>query len=227
MKRIVLILAVILGNAAWADDPATMVITGQGRIAAEPDMAVITLGVVSHDEHAAEALADNSRQLSQVFEVLAAAGIESNDIQTTQFSIQPIWRNRSYDSSDPAEIESYSVENNVTVRVREIEALGDILDAVARAGANEFRGIQFTLQEPGPAEDAARQAAVADAQARADLIAGAAGVQILGILSITESGGMHNPGPEMMAVASRSVPVAGGEVGVSASITITYEIGNQ
>lgn len=224
MKRIVFAVALFLAGPTWADDPATMVITGVGEVAVAPDMATISLGVITHDDVAADALRGNSQQLERVFAVLQEAGIADSDMQTTRFDVQPTWRNRSSGSSAPAEIDGYTVTNTLLVLVRDIDTLGQVLDAVARAGANEFRGISFGLQNPGPVTDEARIAAVADAQARAALYAQAAGFEILGILSFSESGG-GMPHPEMMTMAARnSVPVAQGEVGITASVNITYEI---
>ncbi len=224
LKRILFAVGIIIAFPAMAEEQATMVITGVGEVAAVPDMATLTLGVVTQNETAAVALRENSADLAEVFEVLRAAGIAETDMQTVRFDVQPIWRNRSYDSTDPAEIVSYSVTNEIAVRIREIAALRAILDAVATAGANEFRGIAFGLQDPDPAMEAARRAAVTDAQARANVYADAAGFDILGILNFTESGGAAPRLGVMMMEAARSVPVAQGEMTVSVSVTITYEI---
>ncbi len=226
MKRIVLGLALLLAPPVFADEPATMMLTGTGVVEVVPDMATISLGVTNHQEVAAEALAENSRALAEVFDVLAGAGIAEADIQTTRFDVQPIWRNRSYDSTEIAQIEGYAVSNHLTIHVRDLDQLGAVLDAVARAGANEFQGISFGLQDPGPATDAARRAAIADAQARAVLYAEAAGVDILGIITISETGGSGAPRPEMMSMATRAVPVAEGSLSITANVSITYEIGN-
>ncbi len=226
MKAIAVMLAFLsLASPALAEDMATMVVTGRGEVAAAPDVATIRLGVVTHDEQAAPALAQNSAQLERVLSVLSDAGIAPEDMQTSRFQITPIWSNRSYDSQDPARIEGYEVTNALSVRVRDLDSLGGVLDAVARAGANEFNGIEFGLDEAGPLQDEARRAAVADAMARADLYAGAAGVEILRVVGISE-GGTSSPimRAETMAMPVMDVPVAQGSVSVSAQVTITYEI---
>ncbi len=226
MKAIAVMLAFLsLASPALAEDMATMVVTGRGEVAAAPDVATIRLGVVTHDEQAAPALAQNSAQLERVLSVLSDAGIAPEDMQTSRFQITPIWSNRSYDSQDPARIEGYEVTNALSVQVRDLDSLGGVLDAVARAGANEFNGIEFGLDEAGPLQDEARRAAVADAMARADLYAGAAGVEILRVVGISE-GGTSSPimRAETMAMPVMDVPVAQGSVSVSAQVTITYEI---
>ncbi|MFO7921321.1 DUF541 domain-containing protein [Rhodobacteraceae bacterium W635] len=227
MKSHLLALALFLAGPAWAEDPATMTLTGRGEVAATPDMATLSLGVVTQGQSAAAALGQNSGQLTRVFEALAAAGVAAEDMQTTRFSIDPLWSGRGHDSGDPAEIAGYAVTNSLSIAVRDLDRLGAVLDAVTGAGANEFGGLRFGLAEPGPVEEEARRAAVADAQARAALYADAAGVEILGIRSIAEGGGGGAPAPrsERMAVAAMPVPVAEGQVNVSAQVSITYEIG--
>ncbi|WP_071674708.1 SIMPL domain-containing protein [Nioella nitratireducens] len=226
MKKIAVALAVLtLAAPAMAADMATMVVTGRAEVAAAPDMATIRVGVVTHDVAAARALEQNSAQLERVLSVLSRAGVASGDMQTSRFQIDPIWTNRSYDSQDPARIEGYEVSNALSVQVMDLDSLGGVLDAVARAGANDFNGIEFGLEDPSPVQDEARRAAVADAMARAELYAEAAGVEIRRVVGISE-GGTSSPvmRADTMAMPVMNVPVAQGTVSVSAQVTITYEI---
>lgn len=226
MKPIVLILGLFLACPAWAEEAATLQITGVGEVSVRPDMATVSLGVVTQDEAAAEALARNSAELSRVFDILQQAGIAEADMQTTRFDLTPIHAGDRPGGTDTARIEAYRVTNALSVIVRDLDALGEVLDAVARAGANEFRGITFGLQDPGPLQDDARRAAVADARARAALYAEAAGVTLGDLLHLSEVGG-PDARPQMMQMAARgAVPVAEGEVGLTAQVTLTYEIGN-
>jgi uncharacterized protein YggE len=117
--------------------------------------------------------------------------------------------------------------NVVTIRARDLDRLGALLDAVVTTGANQLNSLTFGLSDPQPATDEARKRAVADARARAALYAEAAGVALGPILSITEGGGYQPPQPmyRRELAMDAGVPVAGGEVSVSASVTITYAIG--
>ena len=113
------------------------------------------------------------------------------------------------------------------VRVRDLSILGEVLDAVARDGANSFEGLTFGLADPAAAGDAARRAAVADARRKAALYAEAAGVALGPLLSFAESGGA--PVPQMMAraemaMASDAVPVAPGELTLTQRVTLTYAL---
>jgi uncharacterized protein YggE len=123
-------------------------------------------------------------------------------------------------------VQGYTASNMLTVRVRDMAKMGAVLDAAIADGANTLNGLTFGLQNPRPSEDEARKAAVADAMARAKLIAEAAGAKLGPIVSITE-GGMSEPMPGVMfkAADSMAVPVAGGEVELSASVTMVFQLG--
>jgi uncharacterized protein len=212
--------------AALADTPLPQIsVTGEGRVDAVPDMATVGLGVTTQGATAAEAMAANSAAVQAVLDRLVAAGIAARDVQTTGLSLNPQWSN--YDSSPQQKIEGYVATNMVTVRVRALDTLGGVLDAAVSDGANTLNGLGFGLADPEPALKEARAKAVQDARARAETLAAAAGVTLGRVLSITE-GGYANPAPMPMYkadAAMSAVPVAGGEIGVSVTATIVWEIG--
>ena len=124
-------------------------------------------------------------------------------------------------------IKGYIAANTVSVRVRALDSLGGLLDAAVKDGANTLNGVEFGLQQPEPVMNEARKAAVADAKARAELIAGAAGVKLGAIKSITEGGAAPMPMPMMRMAADAAagaVPVASGEVGTTAQVTIVWTL---
>lgn len=212
---------------ALADDAMrpTITVTGTGTVEAVPDIATLSIGVTTQGETAAEALSANSAALDAVMARLTAAGIEARDMQTSNLSLNPNWTG--YDSSSVSgpTIAGYVATNMLTIRVRALDGLGAVLDAAVADGANTLNGLTFGLADPDPALDAARQEAVAVARARAALLATAAGVKLGRVLSISEGAAPMDPVPMFRAEASASpVPVAGGEVGLSASVTIFYEI---
>lgn len=200
---------------------ATITVTGEGRISVRPDMATLTLGVETTGESANTALAENSAATGKVIEELKAAGIAARDMQTSNLTLGPRWEQA---EGKPPRIAGFVAANMVTVTVRDLPKLGTVLDAVARNGANTFQGLAFGLTDPRPREDEARRAAVSDALARAGLYADAAGVKLGPVLSLTEGGGPM-PRPMMrMAADVASVPLAEGEVDVSASVTMEFAI---
>ncbi|MEY4981928.1 MAG: hypothetical protein RIR62_194 [Pseudomonadota bacterium] len=212
---------------AWADSHAalsTLTVTGEGMAEATPDLATISMGVTTQGDSAAAAMAANTAALQAVMDRLVAAGIEARDIQTSNLSLNPNWT-QSADGSQSV-ISGYIASNQVTVRVRDVAKVGPVLDAAVADGANTLNGISFGLQDDSALREEARTEAVADARARAQTLAGAAGVQLKRIVSIAEGGGFAPPQPmyRMEAAMAGDVPVAGGEVGVTASVTVIYEI---
>lgn len=229
MPAIALLLALPLGFAGPAragdHDRPSLTVTGQGMVEAVPDLATVSLGVTTQGDSAAAAMAANSAALSAVMDRLAASGIEARDIQTSNLSLSPNWVHGA-DGSEPPRIAGYVAANQVSVRVRDLARLGEVLDAAIADGANTLNGIAFGMQDDAALLDEARAAAVQDARARAQTLAGAAGVQLKRIVSITEAGGIAPPLPmyRMEATLASDVPVAQGEIGITASVTLVYEI---
>lgn len=218
--------AVALALAAPARaETATITVVGEGRVDSAPDMATVMLGVTTEAPTAAEAMAANSAELGRVLARMKEAGIADRDLQTAGLSLNPNW-DSSYSGSAP-KIRGYVASNQLTVRVRALDTLGGVLDKAVQDGANTFNGLTFGLADPGPVRDEARRRAVADALAKGALYAGAAGVTLGPILSISENN--FGGGPQPMyrmdaAMASEAVPVAQGEVSTTAQVTVVFRI---
>lgn len=209
---------------AFADTaPATLTVTGTAVVAAVPDLATISLGVTTNGATAAAAMAANNEALAAVLARLKAAGIEGRDLQTSSLSLNPNWVTNA--AGTGSEINGYIASNMLTISVRAMDKTGAVLDAAIADGVNSLNGLTFGLQNQRPQEDQARKLAVADAIARATLIAEAAGAKLGGILSINEGGGTDQvPGPMYRMADAAAVPVAGGEVNVTAAVTIVFQI---
>ncbi|WP_292291309.1 SIMPL domain-containing protein [Marivita sp.] len=225
-KAVMALLVFVLGSVpAWADSAGKITVSGEGVVYAVPDMAVINMGASSEADTARAAMDQTSETTAAILDRLTEAGIAARDVQTSDLSLSPIWTDRSA-SGDRPRIDGYQASNRVTVRVRDLDSLGPVLDAVLTEGANQFDGLQFTLSDPEPLMNEARRKAVADARARAELFAEAAGVQLGALLSLSEAGA-RAPRPEMMSMARASdgaVPVARGETELRAGVTLVYEI---
>ncbi len=222
-----LLVGTVLATGAWAQETAHITVMGEGRVAAPPDMATITLGVTAEAETAMAAMDQTSQDVAGLIARLEGAGIAGRDIQTSGLSLNPSWNHRSSEPGPPT-ISGYTASNNVTVRVRTLDSLGGVLDEVLEAGANTFNGLSFGLQDPQPQEDEARQLAVADARRKAELLAEAAGVSLGRIVTISEAGAVDQPQPMFRmeaGMASDAVPVAAGETSVTARVTIVWDIG--
>lgn len=220
--------ALMLAVPAYAETvPATISVSGEGRVEVAPDMATLNLGVTTEADTAAAALTANSEGLAAALARLKAAGIAERDIQTSGLTINPRYDYRN-DGSQP-QINGYIASNMVMVRVRDLSILGATLDGAVADGANTLNGIAFGLQEPDAAMDGARRRAVTDAAHKAALYAEAAGVKLGRIASIAEQTNYGGPQPMMLAEASfakdaGSVPVASGELSVASTVSVIYEI---
>lgn len=215
-------------TAQTAAEPIPQItITGQASVSATPDMAVVTARVVTAGKTAPEALSGNSAAMTAVIDKIKAFGIAGKDIQTSGFSINPRYTPSQNWTDGAPRIIGYDVSNGVTVKIRDLDTLGAILDTVVASGANQIGGIQFQVSDPEDKLNEARKQAVANARERAMLYAEAAGAELGPILLISETG-FGAPRPVAMrmerAMAADAVPIEAGEMALRASVTITWEL---
>ncbi len=226
MRNVIIALVLLMATPVMAQEARRIVVNGHGVVETVPDMATVSMGVVSEAKTADVAMADNSDAVAAVLKQLAGAGIESRDIQTNNLSLSPRWDNRSSSVSGQPKINGFIATNTVSVRVRDLAQLGGVLDAVVQNGANSFNGLSFGLQDKAPAQNEARVAAIKDAMAKAQLYATAAGVELGDVVSISD-GAVRSVGPVMMEadmMRSMAVPVAQGELSVTADVTVVFGI---
>jgi uncharacterized protein len=157
-------------------------VNGTGQAYLSPDIAYIYIGVHTEEDTAAEAVEANNAQTQQVIQALRDAGVAANDIRTTNFSI---WPNQQYSPEGQPTGTRYVVDNSVFVTVRELDGLGDLLDAAIAAGANSINSIQFDVADKDEALVQAREEAVKDAREQAQQLADAAGMNLGEIQSIS------------------------------------------
>ena len=210
----------------------TITVSGEGKVKTKPDTASITAGVVTEAPTAREALNKNTDQMKEVMGGMRDAGIAEDDLQTSQFSVNPIYsrppRRPNTPNEDP-KIIGYRVSNTATGIIRDLKQVGTILDKVITLGANSVSGPSFFINEPRPLLDKARKQAVTEALRKADLLAQAADVQLGAIQTIREGGG-YAPQPRMMKRAmamdmeAGSVPIAAGSQEIRASVNIVIAI---
>ena len=222
-----LLLAVTLSLApltAALAEPATLTVTGTATVETVPDLATLSLGVTTNGATAGAAMSANSDAVAAVIARLKSAGVADRDIQTSNLSLNPNWVTNSMGTA--SEIQGYIATNLLTIRIRALDSTGAVLDAAISDGVNSLNGLYFGLQNPRPAEDEARRQAVADALAGAALLAGAAGTKLGPILSISDGGAAPPiPGPMYrMNDAAAGVPVEAGSLGISASVTLVFQI---
>ena len=205
-------------------------VSGEGRVVAVPDVAILRLGIEAQEVTVAEAQEQAREAMDRVMKALENEGVAEKDIQTQYFNINRVTR---WDSQEEKEvIIGYRVTNVVTAKVRDVAKAGDVIDAVAIAGGDYTRidSIGFTVDDPSEYQKEAREQAVADAEAKAKQLAEAAGVKLGRPLYITESS--YIPGPiyrqDMIAKAEGApaveTPISPGEMEITLNVQISYEI---
>lgn len=220
------LLAACSPSAVTPENVRSMSVNGIGTVTIVPDIATINIGVRSESEVVTDALDGNTSQANAIARVLKQLGIEDKDIQTSNFNIYPSER---YDPmTGQVEGRYYVVENTVNVTVRDLSSLGQVLNAVVEAGANSIYGITFNVDDRSAAVAEARELAIQEAKAKAEVIAEAAGVQLGEIINISVyESGMSVPYYDAKGgafAAEAAVPIAAGTLTITMECNLTYAI---
>lgn len=215
-----LVVVVPAVRAVAPEERNAISVTGEGRIYADPDMAQIVIGVESRAPTAKEAASKNSGDMSEVMAVLKEMGIAEEDIQTVDYSIRA---EMYYPEKEEPKVIGYVVTNAVQVKVRDLNLVGDLLDRVTEAGANNIYGITFTIEDPRPFQEQAREKAVADARKKAQQLADLADIRLGDLLSISE---YIMGGPVYVERAAPSEGIGGGGPSISpGQLEIVVQVG--
>lgn len=208
----------------------TIHVNGSGSIIGEPDVASLNLGVSVQKETVAEAREEAASTMTALIESLKANGIDEKDIKTENFSIYP-----QYDWTEEGRIlRGYRVNNTVSAKVKDLETLSDVIDDAALAGKDYtvLNSIQFMIEDPTPLQAQARSLAVKDAEAKAQTLAEASGVDLGKPIKITENTYFQSP-PIAYAEAEAAfddggsrtpTPISPGELTIVVNVTLIYEI---
>jgi uncharacterized protein YggE len=222
--------AVCLSGAALAQEgmSRTISVSGTGEVYAVPDMVTLRFSATSRADSAAAALEANAEKASAVRDRLKKLGVESKDLTTSDLSLSPYYERDERARYDRSTIAGYEARNTLTVRLREVEGAGEVIDAVVAAGANGLDGLNFGFEDRSALLEEARKKAVAEARSVAALLAEEAGVSLGQVMSISETGGRISPQPvammRMEAADAATTPIEAGEQAVSASVSITYSL---
>jgi uncharacterized protein YggE len=202
--------------------PATISVTGEATVSVPPDLAEVDGGVATEAKSAREASEANNVAMGKVLLALKGAGIAEKDIQTSRLSLQP---QNAPNRSGPPLIVGYRASNRVTIRVRDVTKVANVIDTLVGAGANDIGGINFMVSTASKLLDEAREQAIADARRKAEIYARATGVTLGAPLSISEEG---SPGPmpfrKMVGGMAAAAPVAQGEETLAVTVNVSWAI---
>ncbi len=210
--------------AAPADGARTITVTGHAEAVVAPDIAFVTAGIVTTGASAEAARADNDRTMRRIIDALDALGIDKRNIATSQFSLQPIYRNDGKDGS-PGAISGYRLQNSVTVKVEDLGKIGPVIDAAFAAGANQFQGLRFAVRDDGRLYDELLRKAVLDGRHKAEVMADALGVALGQPLSVAEAGRympVQNDAVRSYKAVAGGSPIEAGTMTVSVDVNLVF-----
>ncbi len=219
-----------VSNGAASDLPPehTLSVTGSGKVTVVPDMATIQLGVSIERPTAKAARQAAADAMTKVVDAIRKLGIADKDIATANVSLGPVY---DYPNNASPKVRGYQLQNTVTVTVRNLDQVGDVLDDSVTSGATTVDGISFDVADRAAAEAQAREAAVKDAKAKADTLANGLGIRITGVASVSEQ--VSTPiwyGRELAPMAAggaadASTPVLPGSTDVTIDVSVSFLIG--
>jgi uncharacterized protein YggE len=228
---VLLILTIALSacgvNASPVNQPIvrTINVTGSAQSNLVPDVAYIAIGVQTQNDNATQAMSGNNTLAQQVMDAIKALGVDAKDIRTTSFNIYP---SQQYDQNNQLTGTIFVVDNTVSVTLRDLQKIGDIVGAAVTAGANNINSIQFDVLDKSTALTDARKAAVADAHKQATELAAAAGVILGDVQSISFSNNYPISVPmadnKTSSIRGDSVPISTGQLTITVDVNVVYEI---
>lgn len=207
--------------------PQEISVSGQGKIYAKPDVAVLVLGVKSSAVKVSDIVGDNTNKMNKIIADVKALGVDEKDIQTTQYSIVPDYN---WTEDKGRIFEGYILTQQITVKIRDFDKIGSILDKATAEGANEVGDLQFTIDNPEAVQAQAREKAITQAKEKAQTLAKQSGLKITKLINVSE-GYQYAPQPmygKGGGVAMESVSAApqieAGQMEIDSTVTLTYRV---
>jgi uncharacterized protein YggE len=229
MRHLGVLLVLVFSPSAWAQSITANTIraVGDATVPVKPDLALIDVGVTSQAPTAAAAAADNARKMDRIVAALKKEAGNGGEVKTSGYSVSATY-GQPKPGQDRAPIVGYQVSNVVQVRLPDVQAVGRVLDAAIRLGANEVRQVSFSIKDPEPAHAEALKAATLKARAHATAIATALGVKLGAPVTVSEGAlgpiPMEDVGVMRMKTMAAATPIEAGTLEVRATVTAIYAI---
>ena len=232
--KITMMSLVLLTSSVHAQEntrmrPPSVTAQGEAVITAEPDQVQIDIGVVTQARNAPDAAKENAEKVSRLLAQIKTLLGKGDEVRTTGYSLNPSYR---YPQGGKPEITGYTAANVLQIRTGDLAGVGKLIDAGMQSGANQINRLVFTLKDEQSAQVQALRMAAQKAQSKAEEMAGALGLKVVGVLSLTENERGVRPiiaqtrGMQAEALASAApTPVETGTIEVRSSVTLTAEIG--
>ncbi len=211
-------------NSVTTTKSSTFDVTGEGKVTATPDVALVTVGIQANGSTVKAAQDQINSTINKVSEAVKKLGIGSKDIKTTNYSINP-----SYDFTNSQKITGYSASTNLSIKVRQLDKANSVIDSATSNGANQVGGISFDIDDKTKLENEARQKAVDEAKKKALEAAKISGFKLGRIINYSENfGGLPRPIPMLQAadIKAQGSPtqIEPGSAEITVIVTLSYEI---
>ncbi len=211
--------------------PMNISVSADAKVSGAPDIATLSFGVQTGRQTTAKAAIEKiTKNMTAVLAAVKALGVEEKDISTASFWLNPV-----YDYTTNGQIpRGFEANQTLSVKVRDLDKVGDVLTAATNAGANQAGGVNFTIDNPDTMKAQSRQMAIEKAKAKAEVLARSLGMRLTRLTGFSEDGSYPMPRPYMMeskgmamgdaVAAPTSVPMPVGEQDITSNVTLTYEL---
>jgi len=208
-------------------DVKTIIIDGTGKVTAIPDIGTVDVGFMTEGKNVQAIQKENVTKMNKLIEAVKKLGIESKDIQTTQYQIYP-----KYDyTGGRSSLAGYTISQSVTIKIRDLDKISEVLAKAGDSGANQVGGLNFTMDDPEDLKVQARGKAILNAKGKAEVLANSLGVKLGRIVGFSEGG--SSPYPLYKSDMAYGVGGGGeaaptieaGSMEITSNVSITYEIG--
>ena len=224
-----LILMTICATTFAEENPPTISVSGEGVVEAQPDRAIISVGVVTREKNPSAVQSSNARAASNVINAIVALGIERKNISTGNYNFSPTYRHR---DDGRSELDGYEATNSVTVIVDDLNLVGKVIDAALSHGANRVDSLNFGLRDKTAYQDEALRLAILDARRKAQVAASALGKSIVSVRNVSiNSSSVSAPRSYKLARSTAmedsvnvDTPIESGTLQCSASVHVEFEI---
>jgi len=211
----------------------TLTVSGEGKISAKPDVAIVEMSVISQNENVELAQSENDQKMQRVVNFLKESGIDEKDIKTTQYNLQPEYdyswcRTTEYPVYCPPKLVDYVLTQSLQVKIRDLSRVGKIIGNLSEIGVNQISDISFVIDNDAEIKSAARQKAIAEAKRKAQEMAAATNIKLGKIIEINES--VSGLTPQRMVyqktieLADTAAPIEIGTNEIVVSVSLIYEI---
>lgn len=217
-------------NMAFAQDLRTISVDGTSVIKATPDRATVNISIESTGKDAKEASAQNAIIMNKIQQDILALAITKDNIKTTNYNLYPVYNRK---DNGRQEIIGYSVSNQITVTVDNIDLVGNVIDTAINAGANNINSVEFSLKDPEAYKNKVLVQAINDAKRKADIIAKTLGKNVVNVVSVNSNNSYieartFNSLMYARATANGAVdassPIQAGDISVKANVSIVFEV---